>query len=167
MIRRPPRATLSDTLFPYTTVVLSEGAGRLVRQGQFRLGDGRAGDGDTLLLTAGKLARPVPGAVADADLVHHLVGAALALAGGDVVIQQRQLDILTDRQFVDEVEALEDEAEILLATIGQLRLGKAGHFLAVEDVGAARRAIEHADDVEQGRSEEHTSELQSLMRNSY
>src|SRR3546814_3347695 len=65
-----------------------EVAGRLVRQDQFRLGDERAGDGDTLLLTAGKLARPVPGAVANADLVHHLVGAALALAGGDVVIQR-------------------------------------------------------------------------------
>jgi hypothetical protein len=72
--------------------------------------------------------------VADADLVHHLVGAAAALGRGHLVVQQGELDILPNRQFVDQIEALEDEADIGLANLGQLAFGQAGDFLAVEDV---------------------------------
>jgi hypothetical protein len=63
-----------------------------------------------------------------------------ALGGGDVVVEQGELDILAHRQLVDQIEALEDEADILLADVGELRLGKPGHLDPVEDVGAARRA---------------------------
>src|SRR3546814_16410258 len=48
MIRRPPRSTRTDTLFPYTTLFRSRGAVRRAlhagRADQARLGAGRAGD---------------------------------------------------------------------------------------------------------------------------
>src|SRR3546814_4386075 len=38
MIRRPPRATRTDTLFPYTTLFRSRGVARLSRRGRGRWG---------------------------------------------------------------------------------------------------------------------------------
>src|SRR3546814_8143406 len=94
MIRRPPRSTRTDTLFPYTTLFRS-------------------------------------------DLQHHM--AELALAAG----LTHELAFLLDR--------LADGL-----AIGHLRLA---------DIGLDVELALHA--VNQDRSEEHTSELQSLMRISY
>src|SRR3546814_9724993 len=103
MIRRPPRSTRTDTLFPYTTLFRSFRFGQQHRQ----VGDGAA----ALLLL-----------VADIDL---------------------------------------DEQLRLPARLGA-RLRKRLH---------ERRAVDRVDRVEERhrllRSEEHTSELQSLMRISY
>src|SRR3546814_15875697 len=38
MIRRPPRSTRTETLFPYTTLFLSNGAGLLSRHKKLKLG---------------------------------------------------------------------------------------------------------------------------------
>ena len=59
----------------FLAVMRVEVAGRLVGEDQLGIGDERAGDRDALLLAARKLARTMPGAVGDADLVHHLVDA--------------------------------------------------------------------------------------------
>src|SRR3546814_19074170 len=61
MIRRPPRSTLTDTLFPYTTLFRSQAAAQAAaggahlsrsgrRQGRDRHGDGAAGDAISLRL---------------------------------------------------------------------------------------------------------------------
>src|SRR3546814_4923602 len=102
MIRRPPRSTRTDTLFPYTTLFRSEVVDRLgARRG-----------------------------------------------------------VLFAREGQDVFEMLE---------VGGLQLGVPLIFLQVEiAVGHADAALEHRIDVNLGiRSEEHTSELQSLMRISY
>ena len=57
------------------------------------------------------------GAVGDAHLVHHLVDPGAPLARGDVMVEQRKLDILADAQFVDEIEGLEDDADVLAAIL--------------------------------------------------
>src|SRR3546814_3628244 len=44
MIRRPPRSTRTDTLFPYTTLFRSAPAGRLRAQTRNRGGGGRESD---------------------------------------------------------------------------------------------------------------------------
>src|SRR3546814_16992162 len=54
MIRRPPRSTRTDTLFPYATLVRSTallGAERRARRGRLRQGDDhrRGGDGAVLV----------------------------------------------------------------------------------------------------------------------
>src|SRR3546814_4008749 len=100
MIRRPPRATRTDTLFPYTTLFRSRQGDRLA---------GACGTGD----------QPVP---------------------------------------VAEFRLQED-----LALAGRQRRGR-GDGLADEN-GVHR--VASAGDARDSRSEEHTSELQSLMRITY
>src|SRR3546814_10540983 len=120
MIRRPPRSTRTDTLFPYTTLFRSDAA--LTQASEQRLG------------------------VAD----------ALSAAKQKVVDARTALDSArTDRQAAQRVLAEGEER------IRQCRRGAA--------VQAACRR--HADllklEEQHSRSEEHTSELQSLMCISY
>src|SRR3546814_7085627 len=138
MIRRPPRSTRTDTLFPYTTLFRSRG--ELTQL----VADHRLGD----------VHRDVLAAVVHGDgVAHHLRDDRGAAAPG--------LDDLLLALLVEDVHLLEkvvvDEGALLQA---------AGHgFLPP---AAARTAP--ADDELLGRlgsSEEHTSELQSLMRNTY
>src|SRR3546814_14448763 len=98
MIRRPPRSTRTDTLFPYPTL--------------FRSADVDAGE-------VRHLERPHWHAELDMDLVHLFRGGA----------------------FEEELH--------------RLHLARDQHAVADEAVADARR------------SDEHTSELQSLMRTSY
>ena len=50
-----------------------------------------------------------------ADLLERLVDPLLALGGRHAAVGQRQLDVLEDREVADEVEALEDEADLAVA----------------------------------------------------
>src|SRR3546814_6007664 len=106
MIRRPPRSTRTDTLFPYPTLFRSD---RMVGVANFA---DEAGD----------------------DVDARFLGELL------------RLDLVAHRG--DRVHRRADEGDILL----RHRLGEAG---ALRQETIARR------------SEEHTSELQSLMRISY
>src|SRR3546814_6868502 len=102
MIRRPPRSTRTDTLFPYTTLFRSAGeAGR-------------------------RSARP-------------LLSRARTVPGGRPARGARPLDGASQRHA------------------GRCALAAAGGTAGPRDGGEDG----------QGRSEEHTSELQSLMRISY
>src|SRR3546814_5602680 len=110
MIRRPPRSTRTDTLFPYTTLFRSQ-ATRTQRE----------------LFLAG-LEQPV-------------VKAAHMLDRTQAVGRHPQLDALLQR-FGDQRHVLQVRQENAL-----------GLVIGVGNI--------------ETRSEEHTSELQSLMRNSY
>src|SRR3546814_3278854 len=121
MIRRPPRSTRTDTLFPYTTLFRSQGV-EIIRPCLHHL------------LALGQVCRAV-------------VGAAVRIAD-----RVRQL-------VLDEVGS---EAENLVEDCpGHRAEAVARHGVAVE----AHPAQSRVDGVL--RSEEHTSELQSLMRISY
>src|SRR5690242_18702040 len=91
------------------------------------------------------------GAMRNSDLVEHALDAALPLRRWDVVIEQSEFDILADRELVDQIEALEDEADVVLARLGKRDFGEARDLLAVEHVGPAGGAIEHSHDIQQGR----------------
>src|SRR3546814_1595068 len=144
MIRRPPRSTRTDTLFPYTT---------LFRSHVLRLDD---------LLSRGAGLRSVHAHVADlfaplrALHAHRLEPAHAALVAGAA-----GLDALADPDFLLRQHLV--EARVLL------RLGVEPLFLAAQVVVPVARPAGHlaAVDLDDPRSEEHTSELQSLMRISY
>src|SRR3546814_5388788 len=129
MIRRPPRSTRTDTLFPYTTLFRS--VARHVR-------DHPAGEGEEdargldqkegLKRLFRHVAKPEQAVV---EQLHRKAGRALDL-GGDVDLERHLIDILA-------------------------RPGHA-HIHIDAELGLAA-GLE--------RSEEHTSELQSLMRISY
>src|SRR3546814_5482079 len=109
MIRRPPRSTRTDTLFPYTTLFRS------------------LGDVEIRFVERQRLDQ------------HGVIG-------------EDRANLLRDRAI--DLEARLDEHEIGAAP----ERGDRGH---------RRPHAEHARFVAGGRSEEHTSELQSLMRISY
>src|SRR3546814_4431936 len=67
MIRRPPRSTRTDTLFPYTTLFRSRGGV-----------EDRRGDGEATLLTAGEVPWISVGEATQAERGEDLVGASLS-----------------------------------------------------------------------------------------
>src|SRR3546814_1594302 len=112
MIRRPPRSTRTDTLFPYTTLFRSQQADRIPRGGERHIADQQDRSGLRHQMREGD--QHMPRDVDD----RHLEGVAhffLELEEGRAVGHHRLMDRRLGRQ----------------------------------------------------RSEEHTSELQSLMRTSY
>src|SRR3546814_1674122 len=132
MIRRPPRSTRTDTLFPYTTL--------------FRSG-----------LALGRFEQR--GALADA-LFERLVGPAQAALDaaefGDVGVRGHEA------AAGHRVAADLDDAAVGHHPLGQVRTAGAH-----ERQAPLQRAFQVAAGRPPGRSEEHTSELQSLMRSSY
>src|SRR3546814_10229135 len=133
MIRRPPRSTRTDTLFPYTTLFRS-----------------RAGE-------SGLFEHQVP------TFGIHAHRVAIAELPGQDLRRQRILQLLLDRALertraVDRVEA--DVAEQVERLVR--------HLDADAALGQALLKPAHLDpgDLLDLRSEEHTSELQSLMRTS-
>src|SRR3546814_4107193 len=133
MIRRPPRSTLTDTRFPYTTLFRS-GVHRLV--GGIERGVG-------LLAAAEGMHAVGHGDAQGLVFPDHLLG-------GDSL---GQLGRLGRRRLHPGLR--QDDAELVAAE-------------AADHVGGPRVAQQDlADPLEHGRSEEHTSELQSLMRISY
>src|SRR3546814_4652527 len=132
MIRRPPRSTRTDTLFPYTTLFRSEVHVQRVdlvdggQQGRGALPDQRALG--HLLLAGAAVDRRAHGGVAEVDLGAVDGGLADLDRGGRAALAGQRVVVIG---FGDEL---------------------------------LRQQLARAVGV---RSEEHTSELQSLMRSSY
>ncbi len=74
----------------------------------------------------------------------------LALGPAHAAIDQGGLDIVGDVQVLDQVEALEDETDGVIAQARKPGFRNAGHLLAAEPVAPAGGPIEQAQDVEQG-----------------
>ena len=70
------------------------------------------------------------------------------LAGRDAGVDEGQLDVGLGRRPLDEVEALEDEAQVPVADPGQLVVVELRHVGAADEVAARRRCVEAAEDVE-------------------
>src|SRR3546814_4426811 len=143
MIRRPPRSTRTDTRFPYTTLFRSD----VVLAGPLhahRRAD-RAGE---------------PGRL-DGEVALRLAAEAAA--------EQRHVDrhvLLAEAEKIGDVDAgavgaLQAAPDFALAVLEGGQRGRRLHR-RMRQVRLVVLAREHA-----GRSEEHTSELQSLMRISY
>src|SRR3546814_6324142 len=144
MIRRPPRSTRTDTLFPYTTLFRSAGSGR-----------------DALQRAQGAAERRLGGAVDLGQRDVHRLDQLLAVH--EAITLLRKFRLLAAAR-VEGVQLLHRMAQVQLVA---LRLGEPpGRYLA-----RLQRILpgppQRAQVVRLGfqRSEEQTSELQSLMRN--
>src|SRR3546814_3639129 len=144
MIRRPPRSTRADTLFPYTTLFRS--AGHLLAQGLL----------DALL--EGDIDQAAAVAAAAEAQHHHAVGGDLLERHVAAVLGQLRVDLVLDQP----AHALDQRRR--LGRHFALDLRRADLQLAAGGLGGIvdLRAVEER----RTRSEEHTSELQSLMRTS-
>src|SRR5579884_2458448 len=126
-------------------------AGRLVGKDELGFPYQRSRNGDALLLTTGKLGRAMLCSMGNPHLVEHALDSRLALRGGEIVVEERKLDILANRQLVDQIEALEYESDVALSRFGELRLSQTRNLVPIEDVGTARRTVEHSHDVQKRR----------------
>src|SRR3546814_3326711 len=129
MIRRPPRSTRTDTLFPYTTL--------------FRFG--------TLVADSPRLDVRLPG-LEDRSPRRFLLTRGAAPEGWTAVAAP---------EAVAGIDSLlvEGGAGAAATFLAADRIDRLLLYRAPILIGGGRLAL--------GRSEEHTSELQSLMRNSY
>ncbi len=126
-----------------------EVAGRLVGEDQRGVGDDRAGDRDALLLAAGELGGEVVQAVGHAHRRQRPFGAAAALGAVQAGVGERQFDVGERGGAGDEVEGLEDEAELAVAQVGELVLVEVVGVGAVDQVAPAGGDVEAAKDVHQ------------------
>src|SRR3546814_10651397 len=136
MIRRPPRSTRTDTLFPYTTLFRSGVLGGLLGGKNSPFAATSYGNASPNILTLG-------GAYAA-----HELSQETTTVNGDTVVTQQNSSLGNSLQ--------EAAAASLLSATGGFA-GFAGDIGKNTVFGAIINAVK-------SRSEEHTSELQSLMR---
>ena len=75
---------------------------------------------------------------AQADAAERVLDAPLALGRVEAAVAQRHVDVVEQVEVGDEVEALEDEADLLVAQARARVVVEAAHIDAVEQVLAAR-----------------------------
>ena len=127
-----------------------QGAGGLVGQDDRRPPCQGPGNGGALLLAARELAGLVVQLVPQAHLLEGRPGAGLLLFAGQPGVDQGQLHVFHQAELGQKVVLLEDEAQHLVADLGQFVLAHAAHVPAVEPVGAGSGHVQAADDVHAG-----------------
>src|ERR1700677_4928652 len=86
------------------------------------------------------------------NALQRLLHAALAIRRRHAgTVSQRQLHILGHREIADQIEALEDEADLLIADARALGEAQVLYWLAVQLVAPVCRRVEQPDDREQRR----------------
>jgi hypothetical protein len=129
-----------------------EVTGRFVGEDDLGVVHHGAGDGNTLLLTPRELERAVVQSLTQPHANGHLF-ALLAIGGihppqaGAVV--QRQFDVLEHRVLGDQVVRLEDEPDLLVADVRELRVAHLGDVGPPEDVLPPGGPIETPQQVQQ------------------
>ena len=141
---------LLQQLHHFLAMLRIEVAGGLVGEDEFRRVDDGARHRDALLLSARKLHREMLQAMAHVHLLQHCLHALLALRRWNFVVCEWQLHVFVDGQLVDEIEALEHEADVRLAQVGPLALGIIGHLLSEELVTAGAWVVDQPENVHQG-----------------
>ena len=140
---------VAEEVHDVEAVLTVEVAGGLVAEDELRVGDHGTGDGDALLLTAGELLRIVARPVDHVHALQHLVDLRLALRLAEPDVAQRQLHVLEDVHVIDEVEALEHEADDPATELQTVALTQSGDFPTVEPVSTRVGGVEESEDVEQ------------------
>src|SRR5882724_4517876 len=123
----------------------------LIRQQQFGRGNDGAGYSDELLLAAGKLPR-IQIFFADnlktIERVGHECGAfALTI----MPIRERNIEVLVNRQIVEQMILLENESDLLISQCGALFRFKMMHRRLIEKIFAGPSVIVNAENVQEGR----------------
>src|SRR5512143_2251085 len=120
-----------------------------VGQQNRRIRHERTRDRDALALAARELVRQVVAAIREAHAREHALRLVAPLAERQTAIDQRLHYVLQRRGARQQIEALEDEADLLIADVGELVLAHVADVALGQHVAARRRRIEAADDVHQ------------------
>ena len=133
----PLRAQLAEELENVRAGLAVEIARGLIGKDDLRAIHQRAGDGHALHLPARELERRVLRAIGKADALDRLDRALPALARGHAGVDHRQLHVLQHGEFREQIEGLEDEADLAIAHLGEAIAARAGDIDAV-DASCAR-----------------------------
>ena len=142
---------LLEQLHDFTGLIRVEVAGRFVGENQPRAGDDGAGDAHELLLAAGQLAGIQILFADNLKAIEHIGDDALALCAWHVAIAERHLEIFVHREVVEQVIALEDEADVLLLQRQPVFLTQRVHRLSLQLVFAPPVGVVHPENVQQRR----------------
>src|SRR6266403_1792635 len=112
-----------DQLHDFIGAFAVQVAGGLVAEEKGWVGDDGAGDGYTLLLSAGELARIVVHAVGEADDAERGFDVLAAIGSRELGEQKRELDVLESGEDRDKVVHLKDETDVTGAPLGELVAG--------------------------------------------
>ena len=131
-----------------------ERAERLVEQEHFRPVRERAGDGDALLLAAGKLGRQALVHALERDELQQLCAPRHALGTAHAPDAQRELDVVRDAHVAEERVVLEYEADAAVAGRNAGDVAPVQRYAPVVDLdepgdGAQQRALAAAARAEQ------------------
>src|SRR6516165_4114022 len=107
-------------------------AGRLIGKEDLGVVGNSTGDGDALLLAAGKLRRPVIPALLETKGLQELLAPRLRLVAGQAENQLRQHHVLERRELRQEVVELIDEAHLHAAYASLLFVREAAAVEAVD-----------------------------------
>ena len=140
---------VAEEVHDVEAVLAVEVAGWFVAEDELRVGDHGASHGDALLLSAGELLWVVGGAVDDVHPLQHFVDLRFAFRFAEADVAQRQFHVFEDVHVVDEVEALEHEADDAATQFQAVALAQGGDLPAVEPVTACVGGVEESEDVEQ------------------
>ena len=128
-----------------------EVARRFVSHDDVRVVDQGSGDGYSLALAAGEFIRLVMGPRFKTDGFQFIHGPFGPLFAADTGIDQGQGDVVEGCNSRQEVEVLEDEADVLVADDGEFIVIEVGNFLSSQLVRSGCRPVEAAEDVHQRR----------------
>src|ERR671910_821302 len=125
-------------------------AGWLVSQQQGGAVDQRPGDSYPLHLSAGELGWAVVSPLGEPDRLQNPESPLASLLPAHACVDHRKLHVLECALSGQEVVALEDEPDEIPAGARQLTVPQTRHVAPVERVGAGRRPVQKADEVQQG-----------------
>jgi len=124
-----------------------EVAGRFVGEEDAWFVDERPGDGDALLLAAGHLGRDVVHAIVESDSAQGGDGGVSAPPRGHGGIDHGQLDVFQRGAAGEQVEVLEDEADVGVSQGGELISAEGVGGLAVYSEGPAGGHVECPENI--------------------
>src|SRR5690606_29659601 len=124
---------------------------RLIGKDQLRIIDYRTGNGNTLLLTTGKLLWEVITAVHNLNFLQYLFHAFLTFCGRDIGVDQRKFHVFKYGQFIDQVETLEYKSNIVLTQIRAFVFLEMCHLNIIEKITTFIQIIQKTDNVQKGR----------------
>ena len=108
-------------------------------------------DRDSLLLASRQFARTVGDPIAEADLVQGFECTLSSDRSWNSLIEQRDADVLHDVQFADQIEGLEDEADLSTSDRTEFLVWKCGDIDAFQQVRPAGGRVQASKQVHQGR----------------
>ena len=114
-----------------------------------------------LALTSRKLSGHVTHAMAKSHAFKHLAGHAVAVASRHFTIKQRQLHIVNYVERINEVEALEHKAQLLVAECCKLLILHILYQSAIDFNGSACGRVEKSHDIEECRLDRKSTRLNS------